>query len=224
MRSGRHDEIIGPMEYKKINSFDFRLSKIAEIYEFYQQKLKANNALDFDDIIILTIQILSKFPEVLNYYSDKFRYILVDEYQDTNTAQYMLVSMLASRHNNICVVGDDDQMIYGWRGANLRNILDFEKDFKNCRIIKLEQNYRSTKTILAAANQVIKNNRDRKSKELWTQNKEGTPIYRYEAEDERDEANFVVNMIRTLKNKGRNYNDMAVLYRLNAQSVYLKML
>ncbi len=216
------DEIIGPMEYKKINSFDFRLSKIAEIYEFYQQKLKANNALDFDDIIILTIQILSKFPEVLNYYSDKFRYILVDEYQDTNTAQYMLVSMLASRHNNICVVGDDDQMIYGWRGANLRNILDFEKDFKNCRIIKLEQNYRSTKTILAAANQVIKNNRDRKSKELWTQNKEGTPIYRYEAEDERDEANFVVNMIRTLKNKGRNYNDMAVLYRLNAQSRVLE--
>jgi len=216
------DEIIGPKEYKKINSADFRLSRIAEVYDLYQQKLKANNALDFDDIIILTIQILSKFPEVLDYYSDKFRYILVDEYQDTNTAQYMLVSMLASKHGNICVVGDDDQMIYGWRGANIRNILDFEKDFENCRIIKLEQNYRSTKTILAAANHVIKNNRDRKEKELWTQNDKGAPIYRYEAEDEHDEACFVAGRIKSLINKGRNYSDMAVLYRLNAQSRVLE--
>ena len=131
------------------------MSKIAAIYELYQKRLKDSNALDFDDIILLTIKVLSDFPEVCDYYANKFRYVLVDEYQDTNTAQYMLVSMLASKHGNICVVGDDDQMIYGWRGANLRNILDFEKDYPNCRIIKLEQNYRSTKLYLTA-NSVIK--------------------------------------------------------------------
>jgi len=142
------DELISPAQYLKMYASDYRLGKIARIYELYQKKLKSNNALDFDDIIFHTIRIFSEFPEVLDYYAEKFRYIHVDEYQDTNTAQYMLVSMLASKHGNICVVGDDDQMIYGWRGANLRNILDFEKDFKSCRVIKLEQNYRSTKTIL----------------------------------------------------------------------------
>jgi DNA helicase-2/ATP-dependent DNA helicase PcrA len=212
------DELLGPVEFKRLYASDYRMGKIALIYELYQQKLKANNALDFDDIILLTIRLLSNFPEVLDYYADKFRYILVDEYQDTNTAQYMLISMLASKHGNICVVGDDDQMIYGWRGANLRNILDFEKDFPNCRIIKLEQNYRSTKNILSAANEVIKNNTGRKDKELWTQNEQGCPIKRYEASDEHDEAYFVAGMMRNLKNAGRSYNEMAVLYRLNAQS------
>lgn len=216
------DELIGPQEYKRLYNSDYRLSKIAAIYELYQNKLRANNALDFDDIILLTVKIMSEFPEVLDYYSDKFRYILVDEYQDTNTAQYMLVSLLAGKHGNICVVGDDDQMIYGWRGANLRNILDFEKDFKDCRIIKLEQNYRSTKTILAAANQVIKNNNGRKGKELWTQNAQGSLINRYEAQDEHDEAYFVASTMKALRSSGRSYNQMAVLYRLNAQSRVLE--
>lgn len=216
------DELINPEQYKKLYNSDYRLNKIASIYELYQKKLKSNNALDFDDIILLTIRVLSEFPDVLDYYCEKFRYILVDEYQDTNTAQYMLVSMLASKYGNICVVGDDDQMIYGWRGANLRNILDFEKDFKNCRVIKLEQNYRSTKTILAAANQVIKNNTGRKGKELWTQNAQGTPIRRYEAGDERDEAYYVAGIMKSLKNSGRKYSDMAVLYRVNAQSRVLE--
>ncbi len=212
------DELIGPAEFKRLYASDYRLSKIAALYELYQQKLKANNALDFDDIILLTIRILSNFPEILDYYADKFRYVMVDEYQDTNTAQYMLVSMLAGKHGNICVVGDDDQMIYGWRGANLRNILDFEKDFPNCRIIKLEQNYRSTRNILDAANGVIKNNTGRKEKELWTKNIEGTLIKRYEASDERDEAYFIAGQMRSLKSSGKSFNDMAILYRLNAQS------
>lgn len=212
------DELIDPDKFKRLYASDYRMSKIADIYELYQNKLKANNALDFDDIILLTIRVLASFPEVCDYYADKFRYILVDEYQDTNTAQYMLVSMLANKHGNICVVGDDDQMIYGWRGANLRNILDFEKDYPNCRIIKLEQNYRSTKTILDAANNVISNNTGRKIKKLWTENTTGTPVNRYEANDEHDEAYFVARTMRDLKNSGRSYNDMAILYRLNAQS------
>lgn len=216
------DELISPDEYKKLYNSDYRLSKIAAIYDLYQRKLKSSNALDFDDIILLTIRVLSDFPEVLDYYSEKFRYILVDEYQDTNTAQYLLVSMLARRYGNICVVGDDDQMIYGWRGANLRNILDFEKDFKNCTVIKLEQNYRSTKTILSAANEVIRNNEGRKGKELWTKNVQGAPIHRYEANDERDEAYYVAVMMKTLKNSGRKFSDMAVLYRVNAQSRVLE--
>ncbi len=212
------DELIDPDKFNRLYASDYRMSKIAAVYELYQQKLKANNALDFDDIILLTIRVLANFPEVCDYYADKFRYILVDEYQDTNTAQYMLVSMLANKHGNICVVGDDDQMIYGWRGANLRNILDFEKDYPNCRIIKLEQNYRSTKTILDAANNVISNNAGRKVKKLWTENSTGTPVNRYEANDEHDEAYYVARIMRNLKNSGRSYNDMAILYRLNAQS------
>ncbi|MGI6084308.1 MAG: DNA helicase PcrA [Acetivibrionales bacterium] len=216
------DELISPERFSTIYASDYRMSKIADIYRLYQKKLKANNALDFDDIIMLTIRIFTNYPEVLDYYAEKFRYILVDEYQDTNTAQYMLVSMLATKHGNICVVGDDDQMIYGWRGANLRNILDFEKDYPNCRIIKLEQNYRSTKTILEAANNVIKNNGGRKGKQLWTDNIEGKLINRYEAADERDEAYYVAGTIKSLKNSGRSYNDMAILYRINAQSRVLE--
>ncbi len=212
------DELIGPKEFKQMYAGDYRLSKIAALYELYQQKLKANNALDFDDIILLTIRILANFPDVLSYYQGKFRYLLVDEYQDTNTAQYTLVSMLADKNKNICVVGDDDQMIYGWRGANLRNILDFEKDFGQCRVIKLEQNYRSTKTILDAANGVIKNNQGRKDKKLWTENTSGTPIRRYEGSDEHDEAYYTAAMMRSMKASGRKFGDMAILYRLNALS------
>lgn len=212
------DELIGPDRFRQMYASDYRMGKIAQIYELYQQKLKANNALDFDDIILLTIRLFKEFPDVLDYYASRFRYIHVDEYQDTNTAQYVLVKMLASVHGNICVVGDDDQMIYGWRGANLRNILDFEKDFSNCAVIKLEQNYRSTKTILEAANHVIKNNMGRKQKRLWTENPEGSPVKRYEAVDERDEAYYIADTIRSLKASGRNYGDIALLYRINAQS------
>ena len=169
------DELITPEMFTKMYQTDFRMSKVAKIYELYQKKLKNNNALDFDDIIMLTIKLLMEHPEVLEYYQRKFKYILVDEYQDTNTAQYSLISMLA-KDTEVCVVGDDDQSIYGWRGANIRNILDFEKEFKDAKVIKLEQNYRSTKTILGAANSVIKNNHGRKSKKLWTDNEQGDCI------------------------------------------------
>jgi len=212
------DELIDPAHFQKMYASDYRLGKVARIYELYQQKLKSNNALDFDDIILFTIRLLTDFPEIREYYSSKFRYIHVDEYQDTNTAQYILVKMLATTHGNICVVGDDDQMIYGWRGANLRNILDFEKDFKPCRVIKLEQNYRSTRTILEAANNVIENNSGRKQKKLWTENTQGNLVNRYEAADERDEAYYIADVMRTLRASGRSYSDMALLYRINAQS------
>lgn len=212
------DEMIYPEEFRRLYSSDYRLNKIGMVYELYQKKLKANNALDFDDIIIYAIRILAEYPEVLDYYANKFRYVHVDEYQDTNTAQYRLVSMLAGKHGNICVVGDDDQMIYGWRGANLRNILDFEKDFRDCTVIKLEQNYRSTKTILDAANHVIRNNKGRKEKRLWTENAEGKPVNRYEALDEHDEAAYIAGVMRYMRAAGRSYRDMALLYRLNAQS------
>jgi DNA helicase-2/ATP-dependent DNA helicase PcrA len=175
------DELISPEAYSINAASDFRMRKISDIYTLYQKKLKANNALDFDDILLHTLNIFDKNPDVLAYYQDKFKYILVDEYQDTNTAQYMLVSMLAKKHRNICVVGDDDQSIYGWRGANMQNILDFEKHFHGCRVIKLEQNYRSTERILDAANNVIKNNYGRKPKLLWTKNLTGEPVYVYKA-------------------------------------------
>jgi DNA helicase-2/ATP-dependent DNA helicase PcrA len=212
------DEMVTPEQYKKMYANDFRMGRIADAYALYQKKLKASNAVDFDDIILLAIRLLNEHPEVLAHYQDKFRYVLVDEYQDTNTAQYMLVSLFANRSRNLCVVGDDDQMIYGWRGANLRNILDFEQEFPGCRTIKLEQNYRSTKTILEAANQVIHNNRGRKSKKLWTDNADGAPIHRIEAGTEHEEAYFVADCIRAQRQLGRRYGDMAVLYRLNAQS------
>lgn len=213
------DELIDSTSYAMSAGSDFRLHKIAKIYSLYQSKLKANNALDFDDIIMLTIQIFQEHSDVLAYYQDKFKYILVDEYQDTNTAQYMLVSMLAAKHRNLCVVGDDDQSIYGWRGANMRNILDFEKDFKGSHVVKLEQNYRSTSRILNAANQVIKNNYGRKAKTLWTQNGDGEPIQLYQAQDERDEAWYTASAIQSeVKTGTRKYGDYAILYRINAQS------
>lgn len=213
------DELISPEAYSINAAYDFRMRKISDIYTLYQKKLKANNALDFDDILLHTLKIFDKNPDVLAYYQDKFKYILVDEYQDTNTAQYMLVSMLAKKHRNICVVGDDDQSIYGWRGANMQNILDFEKHFHGCRVIKLEQNYRSTERILDAANNVIKNNYGRKPKLLWTKNLTGEPVYVYKAFDERDEADFTAGMVRNAVARGdNNYGDFAVLYRINAQS------
>lgn len=213
------DEMIYPERYSLMAGSDFRLSKIAKLYDLYQKKLKANNALDFDDIIMHTLKIFSDCPEVLDYYQSKFRYILVDEYQDTNTAQYMLVSMLAGKYRNVCVVGDDDQSIYGWRGANVRNILEFEKDFKGCRVIKLEQNYRSTANILNAANHVIRNNYGRKQKTLWTKNQQGDKVQVFEASDEREEAWYIANIIRNeVKTGNRKYRDFAILYRINAQS------
>ncbi|MGI6049806.1 MAG: DNA helicase PcrA [Acetivibrionales bacterium] len=212
------DELIDAQTYMLQNQGDYRRSKIAELYTLYQKKLKANNALDFDDIIMLTNKLLSEHEEVLDYYSSKFRYILVDEYQDTNKAQYELIKKLASKHRNLCVVGDDDQMIYSWRGADINNILGFERDFPECMVIKLEQNYRSTQTILKAANHVIKNNDARKEKELWTDNNEGALLTRHEALDERDEAYYIVKTMKALRQGGRKYNDMAVLYRMNAQS------
>lgn len=217
------DELIDPEAYSKSYSSDFRLRNIAQIYELYQKKLKGNNALDFDDIIMSAIRLFLGHPPVLGYYRDKFRYILVDEYQDTNTAQYSLISLLAQGSRNLCVVGDDDQSIYGWRGANIRNILDFEKEFKSCKVIKLEQNYRSTGMILDAANNVIKNNYGRKSKELWTDNVKGSKIQYYAASNEHDEAFFIAGEIsRLIHHDNKEYKDIVILYRMHAQSRVLE--
>lgn len=213
------DNLESPEIFTKKYGSDFRMGKLAQIYTTYQKKLKENNALDFDDIIFFTIKLLKENEDVLSYYQDKFQYIMVDEYQDTNTAQYTLVNLLARKHMNLCVVGDDDQSIYGWRGANIQNILDFEKDFKNTKVIKLEQNYRSTSTILDAANQVIKNNYGRKNKSLRTENGQGDKITYYNAGNEHEEAQFVVDRIKEFTSNGKNqYKDFAILYRINAQS------
>ncbi len=213
------NELIDAAHFEKLYASDFRLGKISKLYSLYQKKLKNNNALDFDDIIMYTIKLFDQNPEVLNFYQRKFRYILVDEYQDTNTAQYMLVRKLSEAHGNLCVVGDDDQGIYSWRGANIRNILDFEKDFKGCKTVKLEQNYRSTQTILDAANHVIKNNTGRKCKSLWTDNDGGNKIIMCENENEHEEALYTAREIQRLINdEGRKFKDFAVLYRINAQS------
>ncbi|WP_058486569.1 DNA helicase PcrA [Defluviitalea phaphyphila] len=220
--SNQKNELIGPEEFYKNSKGDFRKEKLANIYEMYQKKLESNNALDFDDIIFKTVELFLYHPDILEYYQNRFEYIMVDEYQDTNTAQYKLISLLASKHQNLCVVGDDDQSIYGWRGANIRNILDFEKDFKNAKIIKLEQNYRSTKIILEAANSVIKNNFGRKSKSLWTENQNGSLIEIIEADNENKEADLVASEIINQIEDGREYKDFAILYRTNAQSRVLE--
>ena len=212
------EELISPAEYSSQAQGDFRRTRIAELYREYQKKLKKSNALDFDDLIYTTVMLFQTVPDVLEYYQERFKYIMVDEYQDTNTSQYILVKLLASKYKNLCVVGDDDQSIYGWRGANIRNILDFEKDFPNAVVIKLEQNYRSTKTILKAANAVIKNNDERKDKALWTENEEGSIIHRYQADNEFDEGRFIADKINEYIFKGFEYKDFAVLYRTNAQS------
>ena len=212
------EELLSPAEYTAQSHGDFRKTRVAEVYREYQRKLKSSNALDFDDLIYTTVLLFQTVPEVLEYYQERFRYIMVDEYQDTNTSQYMLVKMLASKYENLCVVGDDDQSIYGWRGANIRNILDFEKDFPKAVVVKLEQNYRSTKTILKAANAVIKNNDERKEKALWTENEEGSIIHLHCADNDLEEAKFVSEKIIEMVNDGREYRDFAMLYRTNAQS------
>ncbi|ERK43899.1 ATP-dependent DNA helicase PcrA [Levilactobacillus brevis ATCC 14869 = DSM 20054] len=192
---------------------------VATVYESYQRELQANQAMDFDDLIMLTIKLFNQDADVLGYYQDKFQYIHVDEYQDTNDAQYTLVNLLAKKHGNLCVVGDGDQSIYGWRGANMENILNFEHDYPDAHVTLLEQNYRSTKTILRAANDVIQRNVNRKKKDLWTDNAEGEPISYYRGQNENDEAHYVVAKIQEEREQNHHdYGDFAILYRTNAQS------
>ncbi|MDR6225894.1 DNA helicase PcrA [Desmospora profundinema] len=190
----------------------------ADIYEAYQQKLRTNQSLDFDDLLVETVRLFQQVPEVLDYYQKKFQYIHVDEYQDTNHVQYILVKLLAGSHRNLCVVGDSDQSIYKFRGADITNILSFERDYPDVRVVKLEQNYRSTKTILSAANEVIAHNQGRKPKNLWTENENGAPVQLFEADNEHEEAYFVADTIVREHREGRSYDDFAVLYRTNAQS------
>ncbi len=217
--SSAKDEMITPEEYELNAGIDFREKKVAQIYKEYQKELKKNNALDFDDLILKTVELFQNVPEVLNYYQEKFRYIMVDEYQDTNLVQFKLVDLLAKKYRNICVVGDDDQSIYKFRGANIENILSFEKAFPGAKVIKLEQNYRSTKMILNAANDVIRNNYGRKDKRLWTRNEEGQPIIFRQFMNGFEEAEYIVGDIsRRVRSGGAEYRDHAILYRTNAQS------
>ncbi len=217
--SREKDKLVSPeqMLQRIQDSNDFRLMHVAKAYQRYQKQLKENDALDFDDIIFQTVRLLQEHEDVCTYYQRKFKYVLVDEYQDTNHAQYLLTSLLAGGYKNICVVGDDDQSIYRFRGATIENILNFEKQYAGARVIRLEQNYRSTQTILNAANAVIANNLGRKGKRLWTVNGEGSPITVYEAADEAAESNYVAGQIIS-RSRGKNFKDYAVLYRTNAQS------
>lgn len=216
------DKLLTPQEcYDRAK--DIREKTLARIYELYQKKLKELNALDFDDLIMKTVELFRECPEVLHHYQTKFKHILVDEYQDTNRAQYVLVKMLAEKHRNLCVVGDDDQSIYSFRGADIRNILDFEEDFPDATVIRLEQNYRSTQNILDAANSVISHNLGRKKKNLWTENGKGEKIYLVTLENEHEEAFFIAREIEKLVNARKfNFKDFAVLYRTNAQSRVLE--
>lgn len=217
--SNAKNELLDEQVFEKMYASDYRMSRVSSIYSLYQKKLRQNNALDFDDIIMLTIKVFNENPDVLEYYQRKFQYILIDEYQDTNTAQYILVSMLAQKHRNLCVVGDDDQSIYKFRGANIRNILDFEKEFDDAKCIKLEQNYRSTQHILDAANHVIANNTGRKGKNLWTQNKTGSKIKILSADNQHEEGLMIAQEIEQLvAEENKKYSDFAILYRMNAQS------
>jgi len=215
--SSAKNELIAPQQYES-RVGDYFQTIVAKIYSEYQKRLKANNSLDFDDLIMLTIQLFKDVPEVLDFYQNKFRYIHVDEYQDTNRAQYVLCRMLADKHHNICVVGDSDQSIYRWRGADITNILNFEKDYPEAQTILLEQNYRSTSNILDAANGVIQHNQGRKAKNLWTDKKGGDKITVYQADSEHDEGYFVAQEIRSNREKGMRYGDHAILYRTNAMS------
>ena len=217
--SSAKDELITPEEYELNAAGDFGKQKIAKVYKEYEKQLRANNALDFDDLLVKTVQLFQTQPEVLDYYQERFRYIMVDEYQDTNTVQFELIRILAKKYRNLCVVGDDDQSIYKFRGANIKNILNFEHVFEDAKVIKLEQNYRSTGNILNAANAVIKNNFGRKEKSLWTENGEGDKIAFSQFDSGYDEAEYIVGDIKEHVNNGiRTYNDHAVLYRTNAQS------
>ncbi len=212
------DTLIPPEEALSLAGSDYYRQVCAKVYCAYQKRLVSNNALDFDDIIVNTVKLLSEFPETLEYYQNRFKYIMVDEYQDTNHAQYMLVGLLSKSHKNLCVVGDDDQSIYRFRGATIENILSFEKQFQNAKVIRLEQNYRCTQTILDAANAVIKNNTQRKGKTLWTDNGQGESIKVYKATDEQGEAMFVGETVLKNVNDGAKFNDHTILYRMNAQS------
>ncbi len=212
------NELITPAEYAELFKTDFYKSVVAKVYTMYQNRLKKYNALDFDDLIMCAVRLFEENPDVLEYYQNKFKYILVDEYQDTNHAQYRLVSLLAAKSKNICVVGDDDQSIYKFRGADISNILGFEDEFENAKTIKLEENYRSTQNILNAANNVIANNRGRKAKSLWTGKGMGELVTVYNASNEYDEAKYVADKIAEIYSNGGSYNDYAILYRMNAES------
>jgi len=217
--SSAKDEMILPDEYELNAAGDYHKQKIAKVYREYEKQLRANNALDFDDLLVKTVSLLQTQPDVLEYYQNRFQYIMVDEYQDTNMVQFKFISILAKKYRNLCVVGDDDQSIYKFRGANIKNILDFEKVFEDAHVIKLEQNYRSTEHILNAANGVIRNNYGRKEKALWTQNGVGDKIQLGQFETGFDEADYVVSDIRSHVREGiRSYNEHAILYRTNAQS------
>ena len=220
--SSAKNEMILPEEFELNAGGDFAQLKIAKVYREYEAQLKANNALDFDDLLVKTVQLLQTQPDVRENYQERFRYIMVDEYQDTNTVQFKLVSLLAGKYRNLCVVGDDDQSIYKFRGANIRNILDFEKEYPDAKVIKLEQNYRSTGNILNAANGVISNNKGRKDKTLWTANGEGEKIGLRQFDTAYDEAEFIAEDIKKEVRDGASYNDNAVLYRTNAQSRLLE--
>ena len=217
--SSAKNELISPEEFRLNAEGDWRAKKIAEVYQHYQEELKKNNALDFDDLIFKTVDLFRTNADVLEYYQERFKYIMVDEYQDTNTAQFRLIELLAGKYKNLCVVGDDDQSIYKFRGANISNILDFESAFPGAKVIKLEQNYRSTSHILDAANAVIRNNQGRKDKTLWTANGEGEPVVFHQYEQAYEEADGIV---RDILKDGRDYQDYAVLYRTNAQSRLLE--
>ncbi|MBV4437987.1 MULTISPECIES: DNA helicase PcrA [Clostridium] len=217
--SSQKDNLISAERYKMENESNLRLNKVADVYMLYQKKLKNNNALDFDDLIYKTVQLFKENSDVLEFYQRKFQYIMIDEYQDTNKSQYELVELLAKSHKNICVVGDDDQCIYEWRGADIRNILDFEKDYPNTKVIKLEQNYRSKANILKAANDIISNNSERKTKVLRTENDNGDKIKLYRAYSDIDEGMYVSNQIKKIcREQNKHYRDFAILYRTNAQS------
>ena len=215
--SNAKNDLIDEVAYANLAG-DMYTEIVAKCYTIYQKELRQSEAMDFDDLIMLTLRLFDQNPDVLTYYQQRYQYIHVDEYQDTNHAQYQLVKLLASRFKNICVVGDADQSIYGWRGADMQNILDFEKDYPEAKVVLLEENYRSTKTILQAANEVIRNNRNRRPKNLWTQNEDGEEIVYYRANDEQDEALFVARTIDQLSREGYSHRDFAVLYRTNAQS------
>ncbi|OEH85249.1 ATP-dependent DNA helicase PcrA [Desulfuribacillus stibiiarsenatis] len=215
--SNAKNELLSPQEYSQQNSGYYEAT-VAKVFEQYNRKLKSNNAVDFDDIIMLTVRLFDQFPDVLEFYQRKFVYIHIDEYQDTNKSQYYLINLMAKLHRNLCVVGDSDQSIYKWRGADIRNILNFEKDYENPAVIKLEQNYRSSQTILLAANEVIKNNSERKDKKLWTENNEGSRIQFYQAYSEQDEAYFITQKILDKVRDHHQYGEIAILYRTNAQS------
>ncbi|MDY2847019.1 MAG: 3'-5' exonuclease [Oscillospiraceae bacterium] len=218
MISSAKDKLIGPDEYEAASEGDYRKNVVAKIYREYQSRMKAANALDFDDIICHTVKLFEENPDVLDHYQNLYKYIMVDEYQDTNTAQFRLVSLLSQKRKNLCVVGDDDQSIYRFRGATIENILSFEDDFEDCTVIRLEQNYRSTQNILNAANCVVKNNLSRKEKKLWTEGEEGNKVVIYKAGDENAEARFICDKIEDNITNGGQYKDCAVLYRMNAQS------